>query len=167
MYKYSIILLLIFTSCVTQKKCINKFPIQSNNTTIIESKDSIILKDTLIIINLPEKVIIDSIKIPCDEVPIYYIPDTVKVKTDFAEAKAWFSNKHIKIKLIQLDTILNIRLENAIKESYYWKNKYEHEVLVTKPIKYIPKIYKFSLTLWIGVIIAVGAYLGFKLFKKI
>jgi len=110
------------------------------------------MKDTVILIILPGEVQIDSVEIPCPPPPPIYIPDTARVETEFAYSLAWFDKNFIKIKLVQKKSELEVRLENALKESYYWKSQYEQIVITLQPIKYIPKIYKIALWMWIGVI---------------
>lgn len=154
-------------SCVTQRKCLEKFP--PTTDTIIKTvvRDSIVYKDTVITITIPGDIQIDSVPIPCPEPPPTYVPDTARVETEFAYALAWFDHKSIKIKLVQKKSELEIRLDNALKEAYHWKSEYEKITVTPQPIKYIPKFYKMCFWILIGEVIAIIGYilLKFKLIK--
>ena len=159
-----ILMMLALTSCVTQKKCNSKFP-PSKDTIIIETvRDSIVYKDTTIYIKLPGERVVDSFPIPCPPPPPDYIPRRVFAETSLAKASAWWSYPVIKLELIQKDTTIEKRLDNAVKEAYEWRTKYEKITITPQPVKYIPGIYKAALWLWIGVILAVAGYVAFRLF---
>lgn len=46
--------------------------------------------------------------------------------TSLAEASAWVYNSKLNLKLTQKDTTIEIRLDSAIKEATYWKEKYQN-----------------------------------------
>ena len=155
-------------SCVTQRRCLQKFPL-SVDTTIVHKvviKDSIVFKDTIVEYLLPGEIYVDSIFIDCPEPPKPYIADTVRVSTQFAMASAWFDGRNIQLKLVQPDTTLQIRLDNALKESYHWKSEYEKEKLTkTQQIKYIPTIYRIAFWIVLGQILSVIGYGVLKFLK--
>jgi hypothetical protein len=159
--------LLLASSCITQKRCLDRFPNTVDTIRVVEVKDTIIYRDTIVTVYLPGDIRIDSVEIPCPEPIKNYIPDTARVKTDFAVALAWFKFPRIYIKLTQPDTTLTWRLENAIKEANHWRSEYEKVTVTPQPIKYIPKIYLISFWLLIGMIVAVAGYIGFKIIRKI
>jgi hypothetical protein len=158
------ILVIMSTSCVTQKACLKRFPPTVDTVTIVEKRDSIVYKDTTIFVKLPVEVRVDSVVIPCPEVP-NYIPDTVKAETSLATAKAWWSFPSIKLKLENKDDSLKIRLDNAIKEKYEWKSKYEKITVTPQPIKYIPTFYKICFWILLGELIALGIFIFLKIKK--
>jgi len=166
--RYLLILIVIafaaLSSCVTQRACNNKFPHTHDTLRIITVKDSIIFKDTIIFINLPGENIIDSILIPCPEVP-GYAPKKVYAETSLAKASAWWSFPNIKLELIQKDTTIEKRLDNAIKEAYHWQTLYEKLVISPEPEKYIPGFYKFCTFIFLGSVLAVILFVLFKIFK--
>jgi len=164
-----ILLLAVFVastalSCVTSSKCRRKFPTQSDTIKIVHTKDSIIIKDTTIYIHLPGEVVHDSIEIPCPDPGPAYIPKKVYAETSLAKASAWFQWPNIKLELIQKDTLIVKKLENAIKEMYHYKNLYTNVTNTLQPVKYVPGIYKIALWLWAGVILAVAGYVAVRLF---
>lgn len=130
---------------MTQKRCLDKFP-PVNDTIIIEvSRDSIVYKDTTLIVTLPPVTIHDSITVPCPEVP-GYIPDTVRAETEYAIAKAWLDPPVLMLRLDQKRSILEFKLDSALKESYYWKEKYQTEKqTIIKEVRHIPKVYKVAM----------------------
>ena len=160
-----VILSSLFASCATQKRCLNKFPPSVDTVTIVEKRDSIVYKDTTIYVKLPVEIRIDSIEIPSPEVK-NYVPDTVRVETSLAIAKAYWKYPNIKLSLVNKDDSLKIKLDNAIREAFHWKSEYQKITVTPQPIKYIPTIYKISLWLWIGVILTILGYIGFKTFIK-
>src|SRR4030042_4401962 len=145
--------LALLSACVTQRRCNYRFP-PKNDTIRLESvRDSIIVKDTTIYIQLPGEIVRDSVPIPCPPPPPSYIPERVTAETSLAKASAWWSYPVIKLELIQKDTTIEKRLAGALQESHHWKTEYEKIRITPAPVKYIPGIYKISLWLWIGVII--------------
>ena len=166
--KNSILILSLF-SCVllsscSKQWCYTKWPISVDSIYKEIIRDSIVIKDTIVYIHLPGETVIDSVKIPCPDPGPAYVPKKVRSETSLAWAEAWFQFPNIKLLLVQKDTLIEKRLENAIRESYHWKSLYEKMTVRPEPVKYIPGIYKVALWLWIGVVIAVAGYVALKLF---
>jgi hypothetical protein len=149
-----LILVLISSSCVTQKVCQRKFPISADTVRIVILKDSIVYRDTVITVHLAGEVVRDTIRIPCPPPPPSYVPDTARAETKLAVAAAWWDFPNISLRLIQKDTTIETRLDSAIREAYYWRKEYE---AVTKivTVKYIPVIYRISLWICVGILVAV------------
>jgi len=154
MEKVNILLLSIFliSGCVSQKKCLRKFPPQITTETkdSIIYRDSLVIQDTTIYVHILGNSIIDSIfiEVPKD-IPIP--KDTAKAEVEFAYALAYINPRwNVELQLHQKDTLLKI-IEYLKKESWHWEKKYrtEKKVLVQKE-KYIPKIYKW--VFWIIII---------------
>jgi len=145
---YIIILLVLValagSSCATQRRCSRKFPPHSDTIKIVHVRDSIVLRDTNFYIMLPGETVTDSVMIPCPEV-INYIADTARAETFLAKAWAWWQYPRIRLMLEQKDTTIERRLEDVLKEVYHWKSEYEKITKVPEPVKYIPKIYKYSM----------------------
>lgn len=147
-----ILVVFAVTSCVTQKRCSKKFPPHADTIKIIQVRDSIILRDTTFYIKLPGETVTDSVMIPCPEV-INYIADTAVAETSLAKAWAWWQYPRIRLMLEQKDTTIERRLENALKEVYHWKSEYLKITKVPEPVKYIPKIYKYSMMFSVVIIL--------------
>ena len=141
-----------------------KFPPSADTIKIIETRDSIIYRDTTVFIHLPGEVKIDSVKVPCPDLPPAYVPDTVRAETPLAYSYAYLANTgRLRLYLVQKDTTIHQRLENAIKESFYWRSEYEKITVKPEPVKYIPKLYKIALWILIGQIAAFILYFVIKL----
>jgi hypothetical protein len=138
-------LAVLFAGCATQKRCSARFPPQ-------------VISDSIYIEKLKE-------------VPVYIDGDTIIVKVPVNcpdQDIAIYEN----VKLRQTIRILNGKLSSITEikgdtVKVYVPEIHEKvkEVIVTKPQKYIPTIYKGALWLWIGVLIAIGAYIAWKVFK--
>lgn len=146
-----LILVLISSSCITQKVCLRKFPISADTVRIVTFKDSIVYRDTVVTVHLPGEVVRDTIRIPCPPPPPSYIPDTARAETKLAVATAWWDYPNISLQLIQKDTTIEARLDSAIREAYHWRKEFE---AVTKivTVKSIPVIYRISLWIVIGIL---------------
>lgn len=162
-----IVFLALLSSCVTQRRCSIKFPIVVNSSVKETVRDSIVYRDTVIYVGIPGELRTDSIPIPCSDV-LGYIPQKVYAETSLARASAWWSYPNIKLELIQKDTTIERRLDNALKEAYHWQSEYEKITVTPQPLKYIPGIYKVAFWLWISVILSGIGYitLRFFVFKK-
>jgi len=151
-------------SCVTQRRCLQRFPPSVDTFKIVTTHDTIIYRDTIIVLEVPGVTVHDSVIIPCPPPPKSFIPDTARAETSLALALAWWSYPRISLVLVQKDSVIILRA--ALKESRHWQSEYERVVKTTQPIKYIPMFYKVLLWLWIGVVLAVGGYIGFRFIKK-
>lgn len=156
-----------FVSCATQKKCNQKFPPSRDTMRIVETKDTIIYRDTILYKYLPGETKYDTITIQCPPPPPSYIPDTAYAETSFAEARAWWSYPFIKLMLDQKDTTL--LLKASIKEAMHWRSEYEKVTTIPQPIvtKYIPGFFKFCTYAFCGMIIAAIGYFILKFIVKI
>lgn len=147
---------LLLPSCVTYRKCQQKFPPSTDTLQIVEVRDSIVLKDTTITVTIPGEVVIDSVFIPV-ELPPTYKPDTVFARTELAESFAYINrNGLLRLHLTQRDTTITLRLENALKEAYFWRSEYERVKVTPPPVKFVPKIYKITFTI---VLVEIGILL--------
>jgi hypothetical protein len=161
-----IAIVIIFTqACVTQRRCIAKFPPVNETIKTEKIRDSLVYRDTTIYISLPGERVRDSVPIPCPSPPAGYIPKKVYAETSLAKASAWWSYPVIKLELVQKDTTIEKRLDNAVMEAYHWKSEYEKSK-VTQMVKYVPGIYKTALWALISVILAGIIYLVIKIFKS-
>jgi len=161
MRKYSVLAVLLYfalTSCLTQKRCYRKFPIQADTVRIGTIKDSVAYRDTLIYITIPGATVVDSVFIPCPPPPSGFIPDTARAETQLARAIAYWDYPKIRLQLIQKDLTITSRLDSAIREIYHWKTKYEKIVAISPKKTPIPVIYKlalgFSVIFFLAVIIS-------------
>ena len=134
-----------------------KYPPIADTVVTVITRDSIVFKDTTVYITLPGETVIDSIVIPCPPMADY-IPDTARAETDYALAEAWYDPPKLMLRLDQKTSILDIRLDSALREAYYWKEEYE-KIRIVEPVKYIPIIYKVSLWMVIGMILLIVVFI--------
>ena len=158
-------LFLTLSSCVTYKRCQSKYPSARDTIRITTVRDSIVYRDTTIFIKIPGESVHDSVPIPCPEVP-GYIPKRVYAETSLAKASAWWSFPNIKLELIQKDTTIERRLDNAIKEAFHWKSEFEKITVIPEPEKYIPKIVKVFA--WVGglSLLSFVLFIAYKIIKR-
>lgn len=168
MQKIKLLLLLavlaLLTGACSKQWCNSHYAPSVDSIYKYVTRDSIIIKDTTIYLYLPGEIVYDSVQIPCPDPGPAYIPKRVTAETSLAKASAWFQFPNIKLELIQKDTTIVQRLDDAIKEAYYWKSEYQKITVKPEPVKFIPTIYKVTLWLWIGVLIAVAGYIALRLF---
>jgi hypothetical protein len=160
---FFIVILVFLSSCVTQRKCLEKFPPTRDTIRIVQVHDSIVYRDTTIVLTIPGETRVDSVPIPCPPPQASFIPDTAKAETPLANAKAWWNYPNIQLKLEQKDT--TVLLKAALKEAYHWKSEYEKVTTVPEPVKYIPKIYKQALSICIFIFAAAFLFVGWKAYK--
>lgn len=149
LFKYTIIALIstvLFSSCVTAKKCNQKFP----------SKDS------------RDSVYIETIK----EVPIIIPGDTVNIEVPVRDCPDQELIYMENTRLRQTVRILNGKLisNSNIKADTVYVNVVEtktviKEVKVPEPVRYIPKIYKQAMSIVIFIFIFGFLFIGWKAYK--
>lgn len=148
--------LAFFNSCVTQRRCLEKFPPEAT----IEIRDSISFRDTTIYVPIPADTIRDSIAVECPEItpgspaPKPKNTKPVTVENRWSKATAWIENGKLKLDLMTNDTTLAFVIDSAVSERV--KQITINQQFV-KPEKYIPKFYKIALWMLIVVfVLAVG-----------
>jgi hypothetical protein len=156
-------LLALFAGC-SRQWCATRYPPSIDTVRVSVTRDTIIYRDTIIFLEVPGETIIDSVIIPCPPPQASFVPDTARAETAFAMAKAWWSYPVIRLDLTQKDTA--VLLKAALRESRHWESLLEKVTKIPQPVKYVPTFYKVCLWLWIGVLIAIGGYVGFKFLKK-
>lgn len=134
--KYVLILLLICTSCVTQRACLDKFPPQQTTTNTVVYRDTVYFYRT-------------------DTDTIYAVAswmDTVNVSSGMIIGQAWVARDSIYIKVIQRDTIIQ------------WRDSVRVEIKEVTKVVTAPQ--EYSGRLWQGIILAVILLLALLLIIK-
>jgi len=159
-----IILIGLFSSCVTQRKCNLKFP--PSIETITSTKDSVVIEysDTTIYVKIKGETKHDTIIIPCPPPAPAYIPDTVRAETSLAKAIAYWSYPKIHLNLVQKDTTIERRLDNALREIRRLRNTTTTVTITPPPVKYVPGFYKFCTFAFIGLLFTGVGYIVLRLF---
>ena len=142
-YLITILLGLLITSC--SPKIIKE----------VVTKDSIIYKekisyrDTTIFRYLPGDTVYKETIVYVDKATGLINSKKLFAFTSLAEASAWVYNSKLFLNLTQKDTTIEIRLDSAIKEARYWKEKYQtSNTVVTKEVTKSP--WYMKVLAWIG-----------------
>jgi hypothetical protein len=126
------VLAIIFQSCASQRWCEKHYPEQPSvviKDTVIY-REKLVYRDTTIRIEIPGKVVHDSIiiEVPQPSKPVQQISSKKLTReTDFAAASAWVKGGILYLDLVQKDTVIQRVIKEALKESTYWKDKYHSE----------------------------------------
>lgn len=159
-----IIIVFILPGCITKKACNRKFPPE----TIIIRKDSVIHKtvtiysDTIIYYQLPGDTVIDSVIIFQKGNQLIVKPS--HLSTSFAKSDAWIKNNKLHHILIQNDTLLKFKLENAVKTTWERAEKYynKQETKFTEK-RFVPLIYKVLSIIGVMAIVFIALWFFLKM----
>jgi hypothetical protein len=162
----AIILILLITACATQRRCLEKYPPISHTDTLYAEliRDSLIYRDTLILITVPGDTIKDTLYIKIK--PGYFHSDTLTLETEFARASAFYQTPSIHMTLVQKEATFARKLDSVIRIEKHWKEMYttitQHETTITNVV---PKIYKAAAWLWILVFVMILGAIVFRIAK--
>lgn len=138
-----ILIIAIFAgSCATSKRCLEKWPpIPVDTIRTVEYRDTTIYRDTIVEVFIPGEIQVDTVPIPCPDLPTAYVPDTAKAQTRLAQAKAWMEDGKIILELEQNDQWYQAKIEDAIRERDRYRKEIEeirinHILEVKKPSRY-------------------------------
>lgn len=150
--KYSILILIVLLSgCVTQNKCLFKFPPPPPDTVHTHSVE---WRDTTVFKYLPGEIVHDSViveKLVEKRIKVPYT--SVYAETEFSEATASIENQKLKLELIQRDSLLAIYLDSTIKIS-------TDTIIIEQPyIKEVKVKSKYQDIVGIGFWIVLGLFL--------
>lgn len=109
------LLILLLSSCVTQNKCLKKYP-QPLPDTNVEVKEVIKYRDTTIYVSLPADTvkITDTIIIGANGLINYPLH---RLDVDYAYSTVQIKNSKLEHKLYQKESIIKQVIDNAVKES--------------------------------------------------
>ena len=161
--KYFLLTIVILVlGCSPQRRISNIYdkhpdlkPVEST-ITIIETRDSIVYKDSIVKIKIPADTVWEEgeiIYIPGDSEPFQIRPKQLKAETNYAISTAWIEGTILKLQLRDKDTTLYFQLDSVKMEAYHWKDMYEHKTTVVKE-RYVPKFTRFMA--WVGILLVVG-----------
>lgn len=108
-----------FGSCVTQKACLEKFPIKETHDTIIIYKPGIIpvpIPGTPIISIQTSVNLIPSVIITRDNAVSSIITDTLYVESGTAHARAWVANGKLNLEVHQSDSVYTVKIDSLNRE---------------------------------------------------
>jgi hypothetical protein len=151
--------LLALTGCVTQKKCLQKFPPETVTVVRVVEKETVIYRDTTIYVELPEKVVEVEKYI---EVPIDFKSDTVFAYGEYSKAYAFVSMRKLRVRLHEGGE-LKVNLENALKEITRLRHEVKKEVVTHVVTEYRTRWYMKGLAIvGLASMIIIGVMLLFR-----
>ena len=141
----------------------------TSTVEIRETRDTlIIVRDTTIYVELPADttyVVSVPADVSIDSSTWTITIDTLFASTNRAEAYSWVEANQLNLTLMDKDTTLEIRLENAIKESLYWYNMYVETTTVV-PKAMVPPLTAFMARVGWFTMILLLIVIGLVVFKK-
>ena len=145
------LVLLMSSGCVTQKRCLNKFP--PVVTTITDTiPGETVYKDTTIYVSVPgDTIITDTTIIISDSGRIQFAE--VFAETELAYAHSWIQVDRLRLELIQKDSLYQFKLDSAIRENT------DTIKIVQKEVVEVPKIPKSHPFFKFGFFILLGLFL--------
>jgi hypothetical protein len=107
--------LFLFSGCITRQKCLQRFPpeIKEINSVTVEVRET--LRDTIIFRELPGETLIQVDTVLIDNKGLINTNISF-LETSLAWSKAQIRNNKLFHELVQKDTTLEFRLNDAIKK---------------------------------------------------
>ena len=154
-----IFLILILSSCNMQRWCNDRYPpsVASDTTIVYLDSVQIVYRDTIIEHYIPGETVIDSIFIPPEVTD--FSGYRLARETGLARAETWLTSNpfQLHLSLVQKDTTLVIRLENAIKTATFWKAEYV--TITERYVQYKRTVRKIHTVALIFSVVVVGLWL--------
>jgi len=107
---FALIVASILSGCVTQRRCLEKYPPLPADTVI---KEIVTYRDTTVYIALPADTLTDSvfIQVPCPGLDDY-VSDTVRAEQKLASAAAWIEHRKLKVELAMKEAVLEFTIDS-------------------------------------------------------
>ena len=161
---FTIGIFLILSGCVTKKNCQRKFPPVVHEITIIEYEEKETFRDTTFYELIPGEIVVKIDTVFVSENGL--VNSNVSfLETSLAWSKSQVIDSRLIHELVQIDTTLEIRLKDAIKEI----DRLKEVTTIKKEITEVPrKLTKWQqFRIWIGNITlgSFGIFLLFMLLK--
>ena len=109
-------LALLLTGCVTQDRCLRKFPPEIKEVTKIVTETVTITRDTTIYVRLPAEVVVQTDTVLVDTETGLITSKLSRLETSLAWSTAQIRNSRLHHELQQVDTTIEHRLQDAIRE---------------------------------------------------
>lgn len=107
--------LFLFSSCITRQKCLQRFPPEIKEITSVTVEVRETLRDTIIFRELPGETLIQVDTVLIDNKALINTHVSF-LETSLAWSKAQIRNNKLCHELVQKDTTLEFRLNDAIRE---------------------------------------------------
>jgi hypothetical protein len=141
---------LLLTSCVTERRCFEKFPCTPVDTVVatqVEYRDTVVYRD------VPPVVLVDSVPyvVPCADT-LHPAPasDTVRLDTPLASARAWIARDALHVGLTIHGQRLAFVIDSAVRAATKTVTIYKEK---TVTVKVVPPFYRACLYVAIILII--------------
>lgn len=147
--------LLFFAACNPCKRLARRCPPEIITKDSIIERETVEYRDTTLFVHIPGQHIIDSIPIPCpDPVPGTttpgIFPNKLTVYGHLATASGWVQQSKLYLELTEKDTLLPVKLENAIRDRDRWREAYHNK---DTTIHITPSWWQ-RMFFWLGVVAA-------------
>ena len=150
----------LFTGCVTQRRCERRFPPQTSTEIITVTRDSIVFKPLIIRDTIPGDTVTVEVElpaVPCEELSTM-VSREATAEVQYAVARAWVAGGRVNLELRQKQQVIERLIEDAFKEAYYWRERYENEKTVVTE-RYIPKFYRFTFVYFLATALIILLFL--------
>jgi hypothetical protein len=111
-----IISLLFFSGCITQDKCLQRFPPEVKETITIVTETVTVTRDTVIYVQLEPEMIYQTDTVKIDVLTGLIQSERSHLETSLAWSVAQVQNSKLHHELHQKDTLIEFKLQNAITE---------------------------------------------------
>jgi hypothetical protein len=175
MKKLLLLFAVVLFSCSPQKRLNRIYSTHpdlkpTDKIEVVEKERKVIVyRDTVINVPVLEYVtrtdtIYETMRI---EVPrnVTIHTDTLFIESDLADAWGFIDANELNLGIKDKDTTLHIRLNNAIKESSYYKSRLEEKTTVVRE-KYVPRALKVFTWSFFVLLILIGLYIFYRIKKK-
>jgi len=162
-----ILLIVVFSSCVTQKKCNNMFPPTESWRVETLIKDSLVYRDTTIYVDVPGKeVIVEKpvyIKSSATKAPIDISVDidTMSIENYYYTASSWVNNSIMGMQLTPKAEMFQLQFKftqlHKIRQT-----RSDKEVI--RIVKVVPLFYRIVMYIFVFSNILVLLYVGLRYF---
>lgn len=134
-----IVLAILLSGCVTQRRCHNKFPPQTHTDTVTITE--IVYRDTIVYVTIKPDTVFFTDTVLVNKGLVNFNPQ--RLDTEFAWSVVWINNSRINHTLYQKESVIEKTIQDAIKES-----STTTEVTVVKTVEV--NVLTWWQTLWIN-----------------
>lgn len=162
-----LIVALILTGCTTQKRCFRKFPPALETQIITETE--VVTRDTTIVITIPAEQVVKIDTVIIDAAGLVHSKLSY-LETSLAWSTAQIRNSRLHHELHQIDTLIEVRLEDAIREIDRLHKELSKQVTtveVERRLSWWQRVTMVFGYLFIGAIILFAGLLVLRIFKYI
>ena len=157
---------LLLPGCITQDKCLKRYPPQIKEVTTYITETVTVTRDTTIYIKLPAEVQTHTDTVYIDSVTGLINSKRSRLETSLAWSTAQIINSRLHHELMQKDTTIEARLKDAIREVERLQKEITEKVTTVEVPRKLTRYQRFAvwwLGISIGLALAVGVWFAMKL----